>query len=71
MSSPSMQMSATDWVKSGRTLLFAVIGCAIAWVASDILPHIDTNNATGLMITAVLTAALDAARRWFSDTTKG
>jgi len=69
MASPRFLLSTTDWKKIGTGLILALIGALLAWVSETVIPMLqDSPDAVKLLLAAVLASAVNAIRKWMTDT---
>lgn len=69
MASPRFMLSAEDWLKIGRGLLIALVGALLTWVLAELIPTLEGSQDPRLLfIAAILSALVNALRKWLSDT---
>ncbi len=69
MPSPPFELSSIDWKKILRGLLIALAGAVLAWVSEQLIPVLqESNEAVLLLVAAVLSAIVNAVRKWITDT---
>ena len=69
MGSPRFLLSNDDWLKIGRGLLIALVGAVLAWVLAELVPTLEASTDPRLLfIAAVLSALVNAMRKWLTDT---
>ena len=66
--SPRLTLSRTDLIKIAKGAALASAGAAVTFLATEVLPHLDDSTATGALIAAVASTALNALRMWIVDT---
>lgn len=62
-----MRFSITtdDWKKVGRGFGIALSGAALAWVAAELVPMLESStDPRVLLLAAVLSAAVNTLRKW-------
>lgn len=66
--SPQLTLSQSDLFKIAKGAALAAAGAVVTFLATEIVPHLDDSTATGALIAAVASTALNALRKWLSDT---
>jgi len=66
-SSP-LQLDRSDLIKIAKGAALAAAGAVVTFLATDVMPHLDESTATGAVLAAVASTALNAIRQWLTDT---
>ena len=67
--SKSLQLSTWDWKKILTGLGIGMAGAALTWISTEVIPAMEgSDDATLLLLAAVLAAGANAARKWLMDT---
>jgi hypothetical protein len=66
--SSSFQLDRSDLVKIAKGAALAAAGAVVTFLATEVVPHLDESTATGAVIAAVASTALNALRQWLADT---
>jgi hypothetical protein len=61
-------LTRTDLVKIATGAALAAAGAVVTFLAAEVVPHLDDSTAVGALIAAVASTALNALRKWLSDT---
>ena len=64
--SPKYTLDRSDLLKIARGAALAAAGAVVAYLSTEVLPHLDPGTALGGAIAAVAATALNAVRKWLS-----
>jgi hypothetical protein len=69
MGSARFLLANDDWKKVGTGLWIALAGAVLAWGAAELIPSMQQSaNPRVLLAAAVLSALVNALRKWLTDT---
>ncbi|MDQ3330504.1 MAG: hypothetical protein M3552_07610 [Planctomycetota bacterium] len=66
--STKFQLDKSDLMKIAKGAALAAAGAVVTFLATEVVPHLDESTATGAVIAAVASTALNALRTWLTDT---
>ena len=66
--SAKFTLSRADLVRIAKGAALAAAGAVVTFLAAEVLPHLDDSTAVGALIAAVASTALNALRKWLTDT---
>lgn len=66
--SPKYTLSQTDLLRIAKGAALAAAGATVTYLAAEVLPSLDDSTAVGAVIAAVASTALNALRKWLTDT---
>lgn len=66
--STRFQLDKADLLRIARGAALAAAGAVVTFLATEVVPHLDDSTATGALIAAVASTALNALRTWLRDT---
>ena len=66
--SPRFALTRDDLLKIAHGAALAAAGAAVTFLAAEVVPHLDDSTAAGAAVAAVASVALNALRKWLTDT---
>jgi hypothetical protein len=66
--SPKFTLSKSDLLRIAKGAALAAAGAVATFLAAEVLPSLDNSTAIGAVIAAIASTALNALRKWLTDT---
>jgi hypothetical protein len=66
--SAKFTLSQSDLLRIAKGAALAAAGAAVTFLTSEVLPQLDESTAVGALIAAAASTALNALRKWLTDT---
>lgn len=70
MGSETFKLNLEDLKKIGKGLLIAMGGAGLTYLSVQVVPNLEPDTGTQMMLFAAFSAIVNAGRKWLTDTTK-